>query len=225
MAGAPVKFRCYKCNQLLGVSRSRIGAEVSCPKCATALVVPDPDEAASAAAPDATSESQPSSGLEGTAETTPAFLSALAAGLPIELADIRPEDIRAERGSDWSPPLVSTAPQPPVAEPYPLDVPMAPAAERVRSTPYGFAPASAPMAVPVPPPIAAPAPAPPPVDPLVSAIRLEPPALTTDRTVVRSRDLVMPRSVVAFWSLFVLLAQALAFLAGLLAGHFLWRVH
>ena len=32
------------------------------------------------------------------------------------------------------------------------------------------------------------------------------------------------RSVVATWSLFVLLAQALAFLAGLLAGHFIWRV-
>ena len=32
----------------------------------------------------------------------------------------------------------------------------------------------------------------------------------------------LPRSVVAAWSLFVLLAQALAFVAGLLAGHYIW---
>jgi hypothetical protein len=44
-------------------------------------------------------------------------------------------------------------------------------------------------------------------------------------TASRARDLVLPRSVVASWSLFVLLAQALAFLAGLLAGHYIWRVH
>ncbi|MHC5543793.1 hypothetical protein ACYOEI_36665, partial [Singulisphaera rosea] len=49
--------------------------------------------------------------------------------------------------------------------------------------------------------------------------RLEPVSST------RSRDIVLPRSAVAAWSLFVLIAQGLAFLAGLLAGHFLWKVH
>jgi hypothetical protein len=42
---------------------------------------------------------------------------------------------------------------------------------------------------------------------------------------VRARDVVLPRSVVLAWSLFVLLALAAAFGAGLLAGHFVWRVH
>jgi hypothetical protein len=32
----------------------------------------------------------------------------------------------------------------------------------------------------------------------------------------------MPRSAVVAWSLFVLLALVLAFVAGLLAGHFVW---
>jgi hypothetical protein len=60
----------------------------------------------------------------------------------------------------------------------------------------------------------------------VPPIRIEPPTLATERmTASRTRDLVLPRSVVASWSLFVLLAQALAFVAGLLAGHFIWRVH
>jgi hypothetical protein len=57
-------------------------------------------------------------------------------------------------------------------------------------------------------------------------IRVEPPSLATERTsLVRTRDIVLPRSVVATWSLLVLLAQALAFVAGLLAGHYVWRVH
>ncbi len=36
----PVRFICPACNQLLGVSSRKIGAEVSCPKCRTALIVP-----------------------------------------------------------------------------------------------------------------------------------------------------------------------------------------
>lgn len=39
----------------------------------------------------------------------------------------------------------------------------------------------------------------------------------------RARDVVMPRTVMIAWSLFMLLALALAFLSGLLTGHFLWR--
>ena len=41
----------------------------------------------------------------------------------------------------------------------------------------------------------------------------------------RPRDLILPRSVVTAWSLFVLLALGFAFFAGLLAGHFVWKVH
>jgi hypothetical protein len=64
------------------------------------------------------------------------------------------------------------------------------------------------------------------LEPVSPPIRIEPTRIAPDRTPpVRSRDLLIPRSVVAFWSLFVLMAQALAFVAGLLAGHFLWRVH
>src|SRR5262245_41782972 len=78
MPGNPIKFRCYKCNQLLGVSRSKVGTVVACPKCAAELLVPDPDEAP-APAPAAPSP------VPG---TTAAFLSALEAGLPAEGSDI-----------------------------------------------------------------------------------------------------------------------------------------
>jgi hypothetical protein len=40
----------------------------------------------------------------------------------------------------------------------------------------------------------------------------------------RRNDVALPRTVVVLWSFFVILALALAFTAGLLAGHFLWRV-
>ena len=59
-------------------------------------------------------------------------------------------------------------------------------------------------------------------------IRLDAPALVTARkapAAARPRDLTLPRSVVASWSLFVLLALLFAFFAGLLAGHYVWRVH
>src|SRR4051812_43340906 len=101
MAGVPIKFRCYQCNQLLGVSRSKVGSVVACPKCATELIVPEPDEATTAAQP-MTPEMPVALGQPSPPETTEAFLSALAADLPVEIADIRPEDIRVEPSNTWS---------------------------------------------------------------------------------------------------------------------------
>jgi hypothetical protein len=65
------------------------------------------------------------------------------------------------------------------------------------------------------------------VEPLLPPIRIaEPPERLVERpAATRTRDLALPRSVVVAWSLFVLVAQALAFVAGLLAGHYLWKVH
>ena len=39
----PVRFRCRHCNQLIGIARRKIGAEVSCPTCSRALLVPAAD--------------------------------------------------------------------------------------------------------------------------------------------------------------------------------------
>jgi hypothetical protein len=235
MAGAPIKFRCYQCNQLLGVARSRVGSVVACPKCATGLIVPDPDESAAKSDQPSSSElGPPSQGHSPAPETTAAFLSALSEGLPIEIADIRPEDIRAVSGAPWIPPPPSSSVETPPAskdttpEPYPL-ITLAPAAEPTPEflTPFPStaAPAPSPTTAPVPPPLPLPVSSTASPEPVVPPIKVEAPSLVPERTTFRSRDVVLPRSVVASWSLFVLLAQALAFLAGLLAGHFLWRVH
>src|SRR5438552_5589833 len=39
----PIKFRCAYCNQLLGISRRKVGSVVRCPTCAGQVVVPTAD--------------------------------------------------------------------------------------------------------------------------------------------------------------------------------------
>ncbi|MCS7045477.1 MAG: hypothetical protein NZO58_03880 [Gemmataceae bacterium] len=45
----PVRFRCAYCNQLMGISRRKVGTVVTCPKCGGQVVVPAPDPAQEAA--------------------------------------------------------------------------------------------------------------------------------------------------------------------------------
>lgn len=206
MAGVPLKFRCYQCNQLLGVSRGKVGTVVACPKCRADLIVPDPDEAEFA------------SELESTdIASSPRAGEASEEGISLDLLDIRPEDIRVEPGVNWTPPLTESAPR----EPFPYLPP--------EPEPPAFAASGD-----VPPPINVVGPAGATTsgatsrasEPLVPPIQFESTRIAETRIAPsRSRDVVLPRSVVATWSLFVLLAQGLSFVAGLLAGHFLWRVH
>ena len=73
-------------------------------------------------------------------------------------------------------------------------------------------PASAPVAVPEP-------------NVVVPAISIEPPAIRPAAAAEPQgiREVVLPASVVLAWSLFVLLAVPMAFIAGLMVGHYLWK--
>ena len=197
MPKVPIKFRCVECNQLLGVSPSKVGTVVSCPRCAVELIVPeadDPSEVPRAPEP----------------EPIPSILSSLVLGRPDPLDELRPEDIRVEPGlpepgrSRHEPRPIARAParspEPPAPEPPPLML-----------TPEALAG----------PPIDAAAG---PGEAVLPPIQTEPVAIRPARPTSRARDITLPRSVVTAWSLFVLLALAMAFAAGLLAGHFLWRV-
>ncbi|MCA1686042.1 MAG: hypothetical protein LC745_08670, partial [Planctomycetia bacterium] len=101
MAVVPVKFRCYRCNQLLGVSPSKVGAVVACPRCSADLVVPDPNEA------DQPSTGEEPVGPDGSPPPSPASSPFIppetepedeGAGVPLDFLNIRPEDIRVEPG-------------------------------------------------------------------------------------------------------------------------------
>jgi DNA-directed RNA polymerase subunit RPC12/RpoP len=228
MAGPKIKFRCYQCNQLLGVSRAKAGKVVACPKCSTDLVIPELDDP-----PPAQAGQPPTSG------TAPTFLAALDSGVPVDLADLRPEDIRVVSDDDWTAlpidvdaPRSAPAPAPaPAPEPLPF---LAPLTQGPELGDVEIDTAPTPQAIPIPSAVAIadrpvyipPVPAPSAVESVVPPIRVAAPSIIPERpTAVRSRDLVLPRSVVATWSLLVLVAQAMAFVAGLLVGHFLWRVH
>jgi hypothetical protein len=217
MAAVPIKFRCYRCHQLLGVARSKAGAVVACPKCSAELVVPQPSEPVTGPA---------------SADVTASFEARTDGGDPglsLDFLDIRPEDIRVEPG--LSSVRNAEPARAPAVEPDRVE-------ERVQEDrgvddwERAVAPTIDP---PAPPPAAAEpvlpseAPVPAPEKEVIPAIRVDAPikrgAANLSPASTRGRDLILPRSVVAAWSLFVLLALAFAFLAGLLAGHYVWRVH
>ncbi len=197
MPKVPIKFRCVECNQLLGVSPSKVGSVVACPRCAVELIVPevdDPSEVPRAPEP----------------EPIPAILTSLVLERRDPLDELRPEDIRVEPGL-LDPGRARREPRPIERAPAPSPEPPAPEPPPFVLTPESMAG----------PPIEAP---PTPDEAILPPIQTEPVAIRLARPTTRARDITLPRSVVTAWSLFVLLALALAFAAGLLAGHFLWRV-
>ena len=233
MAGVPIKFRCYRCNQLLGVAPSKVGSVVACPKCSADLVVPDPIETDNH--PDTDSPEIPNE--HSTGSTTPTLLipafnptGALDTGVPLGYLDIRPEDIRVEPGVHRRSPTIPMTTLGTATDVPEIDRAGSTDPELTMATtlPQYLEPA------PQPPPTTASAPVVvattirPVTDPIVASIKLDAPIAAPTRispSTVRSRDLVLPRSIVASWSLFVLLALVCAFFAGLFAGHYVWRVH
>ena len=276
MAIERLKFRCYRCNQLLGATPNKAGSVVTCPKCSAELLIPVPElrpeegstVQARPAAPDrpkARADARPKAEPEFAAPSesiasATAVQSApkpsprsnsideLAAALPPDLIDLRPEDLRVE--AEFFESLTRQPPAPPAAvERAPWPPPEVLEAQIAAET-Y-TAPAPAPLVVesPVVPPNLAVLPplttqtvnlvpaaaeplAPPPVPlraeaALIGAsIEIEPPTILPPGTEIRRvRDVVLPASVVLAWSLFVLFGIALSFVAGLLMGHFLWTPH
>jgi len=233
-----LKFRCYRCNQLLAVSPSKVGAIVSCPKCKADLVVPgaesspkgEPrprtkDPAVAGAGPsDLTSKSAP----------LPGFLEEMDTEIPAEVADLRPEDLRVEAeffaNLTRKPPDANPIPASSVSEPVssglatPLPIPPPPIPEIASPLRPPEVFSVAPEPVDMMPRLAATPPAFSPMESVVPPIEIETSSLRAPATQPRIvHEVILPASVVLAWSLFVLAAIALSFLAGLLVGHFLWK--
>ncbi|MDE2507206.1 MAG: hypothetical protein KGM43_08355 [Planctomycetota bacterium] len=262
----PIKLRCGSCRQLMGVSRSKAGMLVKCPKCGVPVRVPEIEpiegELAHRRAPsgDAATDSVERDVTAAPAKTREPRTGFLV-GAPFEtIDDLRPEDIRVEPGIEYTPPPIEQVGEIELGitfEPTPRG--------RVEASGSGITPSptagrefEAQHIEPMPPtPASSQTAAPTHVEPTPQAdpvsevermresiftprsadvetelpIDVEPPLerdrpIDRDRAIApRPRDLILPRSVVMAWSLFVLLALAATFLAGLLAGHFIWRVH
>jgi len=149
----------------------------------------------------------------------------IAAAIPDELASLRPEDIRVEAEFVY---LVAATPES-ITSP-------APAAQEPQSEPLSgdpveveayFAqtppPAEPPLAIP-----AEPRSVDLPLDPVVGAalpaINIETPSLLPPgRQLQAVSEVILQPATVLAWSLLVLIALPMAFLAGLLIGHFVWK--
>jgi DNA-directed RNA polymerase subunit RPC12/RpoP len=160
----PIKFRCYQCMQLLKTSRAKAGAVVTCPKCGVELLVPPP-------APGTASVSH-------SGDTDPDL-----GGIPEDLINLRPEDIRVQPGVEVPPHTLVSASEPggwvaetiqatvggvtraAVQEPEPLLPSLKIEPEPIRPDPVGpqpaptaVFPAAAPSPLPLPTVVSAPAP-------------------------------------------------------------------
>jgi hypothetical protein len=249
MPAERLKVRCYRCNQLLAVAPSKAGTVVACPKCKADLMIPraelEPsnEQAADPSAVGLTSATfkaltpvteAATAGGGGSASTS--FLDEIAAVIPPEVAALRPEDLRVE--AEFFETLTREPATPPrAADPFPFPGPLSandllppPAvAEAIVTAPAGVASevaSGAGGAVEMPPPLPASVPVTvPEANIVVPPISIEPAAIRprADAESRAIRDVVLPASVVLAWSLFVLAAIPMAFVAGLMIGHFIWK--
>jgi hypothetical protein len=238
-----LKFRCYQCNQLLASAPSKAGSIVSCPRCKADLVVP-PAESPAGADLESSSVDKASgratSTLTPPRPTDPSGLDENSAAIPADLIDLRPEDLRVEAEFFES---LTRRPQPP-SEPEPASWVAPGTAAQSPSVETGFpavppfSPATVEAAAPVFSPTAArpdfpnafPSPAPnpallAPTSPVVPPIEIEPPSLLGPNQEFRPvREVVLPASAVVAWSLFGLIGIATSFIAGLMIGHYFWKM-
>ncbi len=149
MATERLKFRCYRCNQLLAASVNKAGTVVSCPKCQADLLVPPPEPRSGSEpelparpviepqvkveggdAPriqsDVPNRGEPASGkavVEPAAPpaTTGSFVSDISAMIPPDLIDLRPEDLRVE--AEFFQSLTREPARPATTDPVPWPVP------------------------------------------------------------------------------------------------------
>jgi hypothetical protein len=212
---SPIRFRCFRCGKLLGVSRSKAGAVVSCPGCSVELQVPEPSDA-----PEASKDPTPPLLRDSTPDMPPALLDSGTTAPP-----------RSSSSGSRIEPVVVPWDAHPEPEPDPLPGPVFPAIQTegltLRTEPLprskGAARAKSDAAL----------------EPVIlpNLVVVEEPSLreaialpavassassSLRATGARRDDVVLPRSAVVLWSFAVLIGLALAFAAGLLAGRFVW---
>ena len=170
------KFRCFRCEKLLGAPASRVGSASKCPRCGADLIIPPPLDPAS------TGDDAPDPGA------------------------VRLEDL----GLHLDPEPRKAPPTPPV------ETEAIAYLERLEHDPGPS------EDEPIPPPEGLPDPP----DPLDAPLAPPPPRRgRRPRREPRPRagDVVLPRTAAVAWSLFALLALAMAFVAGLVIGRYRWK--
>ncbi len=199
---AVIRFRCYRCNKLLGTSPSRAGKTTTCPNCKAELIVPEPEDSEKSALAEATRSLVPD-------------------------LDDAPRVVERDREPDASPPHdpsfsweeLDTAIFQVPGGPAPIDLPISFAPPGPNPEPEPQPSAEPP---PAPPPIVQPPPSPP-AAAAVPEIAVETGPIVVDRPRRRRPgEVVLTQSVITSWAVFMLLALGISFVAGVVVGHFVW---
>ena len=141
-AETPIKFRCSNCDKHLGVSRSKAGMLVACPRCKAELVVPEPPPEAIGLADPA--EADAGALFRNLVEAKPATAAAPA---PVATAEPTPAPFLG-LNLDVSAPAPAPAAPPIRTEPAPKAAPAVPTPTPPAAPGFSFAQAEAP-AVPI----------------------------------------------------------------------------
>lgn len=190
------RFRCFRCQKLLGAPPSKFGKTIQCPRCTAELVVPTPGE-----------EVEAETDEPGEEHAFALNLDDLGSGLrplPGRRTPAPSSSLRDPRFDDGGANPVAFLEN----VPAPAPVAAAPATSADENEPDAVAnPVVVDLA--------------PRVSPVTGR---KPIAITADASDLpsRRRDVVLPRTVVLAWALGALLGTGSAFLAGLMIGHFVW---
>ncbi len=238
MPPIPLKFRCHRCSQLIGAALSKAGQSVRCPRCEAPLTVPN--LAPNASPPNQVEQVESSPSPRSEVRETPNLPQNEPAPEILNTLDLDPGELRElaasyhpkeERRRERSRPGLNRSPNPmeSVVHPWPLTEPKRPTPESESDLETTIAietDEEQPRRPPTPPPL--PDRSPPSLTTTESQVPKTAPLVSTESSSIASprsrptRDVVMPRSAVIVWSLFVLMSLFVALVAGILIGHFLW---
>ena len=184
-----LKFRCYQCGKLLGVSPSKAGRTTACPSCKADLIVPDPTEPEEA-------------GLDESIAR-------------VVESPVSPRDPESSRTPSHDPAFSWEEIDTTLLRSGPAETMVPRPESEIEVTPPSLLAMNlTPLA-------------PDDLAPILTEIAVEVVPARSSRTSARnpsSQPLLTP-GILASWSLFVFVAVGLAFVAGLLVGHFVWKGH
>ncbi len=240
MADDLLRFRCFQCNKLLGAPVRKAGKTITCPNCKADLIVPTPstdpplEDAIRALTPNVDESAhinQPSSPRHDPGFSWEEIDASIFEGPEVLTSnDLPPIDLESAPAIETAeytlprfdkpvPSLSTEASSPPldfIAPPENL-------ADSTSSSPvdFKFAPVDPRVDVLLIPPVSPTAQAIPDLTVETPTVSAAPKLAPASRR--RDGNVVLAQSVLISWSLFVVLALAISFVAGLLVGHFFWK--
>jgi len=196
MPGELLKFRCYQCGKLLGAPASKAGRTTTCPSCKAELIIPEPT-----AEPDLATAIRALTPRLETPATVTKPKQPPSHDPSFSWEEIDTALFKAAAATESILPMIVTEP-PPVAKEASL-------------APISLVPAIAEVDLDLP---TVSSPGMPEIEVEIEPVSVKRPSRR------KTGDVVLSQAVLASWSVFVVLALAVSFVAGVFFGHFVWKI-